>query len=195
MVRDTSPSPTLPSSWYLGDCVNSEAPSTEERMVLEHLDMGTLARPQQNDSGPWAWASYLQGSVTLSPYQPVIVKCSEDTMKKGHWGHDTVAVIPKYAQSNTHQCLLSPTHKHTLFKLEKISTYLGSQSRGLGEDTSQHTCVWASARKGENNSKTNSPQTLQIVSLSEKLSSFFWESGRKSMFSMTTFGERVSLAG
>lgn len=52
MVRDTSPSPTLPSSWYLGDCVNSEAPSTEERMVLEHLNMGTLARPQQNDSGP-----------------------------------------------------------------------------------------------------------------------------------------------
>lgn len=37
-------------------------------------------------------------------------------------------------------------------------------------------------RKERTTQKSNSPQTLQIASLSEKLSSFFWESGRKSMF-------------
>lgn len=61
--------------------MNGMAPSTEDRMVLEHLDLGTFARPQQNDREPWAWASFLQGGVTLSPYQLVIVKWSEDTVK------------------------------------------------------------------------------------------------------------------
>lgn len=175
-VRDTSPSATLPSSWYLGDCLNSTAPSTE-RMVLEHLDLGTFARPQQKDREPWAWASYLQGSVTLSPYQPVTVKGSEDTGKDTADVISTAAVIPKYAQSNTHQCLLSPTH--TLFKPERISTYLGSRSRWLGEETSQHTCVWASAQNGEDNSKTYPPHQLQIALHSEELLPFFFSRIRK----------------
>lgn len=73
MVRDTSPSVSPPRSRYLWDRLNCTVPSEDERMVLEHLNLGTFARPQQTSSTPWVCASYRQGKVTLCPMMAVTV--------------------------------------------------------------------------------------------------------------------------
>lgn len=81
MVRETSPSNTRPSSWYLGDCLKSTAFPREDSMGLEHLVSGTLLCPQQTLRMPSVWASYKQGKVMLCPVKPVTFGVSKETGK------------------------------------------------------------------------------------------------------------------
>lgn len=70
MVRETSPSASLPSSWYLEDLRILTDPYSEERRGSEHLLIGSVPCPQQKLSTPWIPVSYPQGRVTLCPMRP-----------------------------------------------------------------------------------------------------------------------------
>lgn len=72
---------TRPNSWYLEDLLLDTASPVEERMVLEHLDVGTLSLPQQKLRTPWVLVSYLHVNVTLCPTRPVTLVL-KDTVKE-----------------------------------------------------------------------------------------------------------------
>lgn len=72
MVRETSPSSSRPSNWYLlGALVSSitTRPSVETSWSLQP-DLGIWPRPQHTDSCPWDMMSYLHDRVTFWPVWP-----------------------------------------------------------------------------------------------------------------------------
>ncbi len=76
MVRETSPSSSRPSSWYLLEALLPSftfCPSVEMSWSPHWLN-GKFPRPQHTDSTPWCLASYWQGRVAFWPVRTTTVR-------------------------------------------------------------------------------------------------------------------------